>query len=141
MKFGKDIEIKAKLIDEALHGIILEFEFRGIHDHSPPYWNEITEYVKQEADKYKPDALVLDYSRYQYEYGNELMATIFPPAWNSQDNSIRPVAIVACGSTAESIESLVVDSNIRWVFSIEMFSNKETAQGHLKDLLSRPPNG
>lgn len=140
MKLGQHLELKATLLDEDSHGVILEFEFRGIHDHMWPHGKEIVEFLKKEMDKYKPDAILLDFSQYQYTFGNELMSVILTPAINSGKKSIRPCAIIAEGPTKNSIESLIDESMIQRVFNIVIFKSKEKALEHIKKELSTAIN-
>jgi hypothetical protein len=132
MKLGQHSELKAKLLDEVSQGVILEFEFHGIHDHMWPYGKEVVEYLKKEVDKYKPDAILLDFSQYQYTFGNELMNVILTPAINSEKESIRPGAIIAKGKTKDSIQSLIDESMMRKVLNITILSNTVEALEHIK---------
>jgi hypothetical protein len=136
MKLGQNLELKATLLKDVSHGVILEFEFRGIHDHMWPHGKEILEYLKKETDKHKPDAILLDFSQYQYTFGNELMGVIFTPAFNSGKKSIRPCAIIAEGPTKNSIESLIDESMMQKVLNISIFTNNEEALEHINKELS-----
>jgi hypothetical protein len=136
MKFGKDLEINAKLLEEVSQGVILEFEFRGIHDHMWPHGKEIVAYLKNEVNKHKPYAILLDFSKYQYTFGNELMDVILTPAINSEEESTRPCAVIAEGLTKNSIQSLIDESMIQKVFNIVIFTNNEEALEHIKKELS-----
>ena len=80
MKFGQELEIKVTLHEEVSKGVILEFEFHGIHDHMWPHGKEICSYLENEVNKHKPDAIILNYSQYQYTFGNELGGTIMIPS-------------------------------------------------------------
>jgi hypothetical protein len=136
MKLGQNLELKATLLDDVSQGVILKFEFRGIHDHVCPHNKEMVEYLKKEVDKYKPDAILLDFLQYQYKFGNELINVILTPAINSEQESIRLCAIIAKGITKDSIQSLIDESMMQKVLNISMFKNKEKALEHIKKELS-----
>ena len=136
MKFGKDLELKVTPHKEVSQGVILEFAFHGIHDHMWPHGKEIAAYLKKEVNKHKPDAILLDFSHYQYTFGNELMGAILTPAINSEEESIRPCAVIAEGLTKNSIQSLIDESMIQKIFHIAIHINKEEALEQIKKELS-----
>lgn len=136
MKLGQHLELKATLLDDVSQGVILKFEFLGIHDHMWPYGKEVVEYLKKEVDKHKPDAILLDFSQYQYKFGNELMDVILTPAINSEKENIRPGAIIAQGKTKDSIQSLIYESMMHKVLNIAILENNEEALEHIKKELS-----
>jgi len=139
IRFGQDLEIRVIVHENVSKGIILEFEFHGIHDHMWPHGKEIYSYLEKETDKHKPDAVLLNYLQYQYTFGNELGGTIMIPILNMKEKRIRPCAIVADGPTAKSLQSLMVASDIRRTINIEMFGKKEFALEYLERLLSQSP--
>lgn len=136
MKFGRDIAIDFNILSKSPQGVILEIEFRGIHNHSWPHGKEIYDYLEEVVDKHKPDAILFNFLQYQYTFGNELMGTILIPICNFKQKSIRPGVIVADGPTKNSIQSLIDESMIQKVFNIVVLSNKVEALEHVKRLFS-----
>jgi len=136
MKLGQNLEFKAILLDDVSQGVILKFEFRGIHDHGCPHNKEIVEYLEKEVEKYKPDAILLDFLQYQYKFGNELMNVILTPVFNPEKESIRPGAIIAKEKTKDSIQSLIYESMMHKVLNIAILENNEEALEHIKKELS-----
>jgi hypothetical protein len=136
MKFETDIIIDTNLLDKGSQGIILEFKFSGVHDHSAwPSW-EIHAYLEKEVEKHKPDAVLVNFLHYQYGFGNELGNAIFPCDINSKEKSFRPCAIIAKGSTKKSIQSLLTNGMIQKIFNIVVLEDKADALEHVKKELS-----
>jgi hypothetical protein len=132
MTFGKDLTIDVVALDEGHGKIIIEISFQGVHDHMWPYRDKIQDYLQEEIAKHEPDAIILDFLNYQYDFGNELFAPIFTVSWDSKNNKIRPCSIIAAGQTAKSLKSLLVESMIYKVLNIELFCEKEKALEYVK---------
>lgn len=137
MKFEKDITIDVNVLKQDQHGIILEVKFSGIHDHSWPNGKEIYAFLEAAVEKYKPDAVLLDYSKYKYSFGNELGATILIPIMDFKQNRLRPCAIIAEGSTKNSIQSLIYAGGMtQKEFNLAVLTDKAEALEQLKNELS-----
>jgi hypothetical protein len=136
MKFERDISIEANLLDWNSGGIILEITFIGIHSHFRPHGKKIYDFLEAVVNKHRHDALLLDYLKYRYTFGNELLSTIIIPIFNFKQKSIHPCAIIADGATKNSIQSLLNESMIQKVCNIVVFSDKVRALEHIKRELS-----
>ena len=136
MKFEKEISIEANLLDRYPQGIILEIKFSGIHNHAWHYGKNIYDYLEAVVDKHKHDALLLNYLKYRYTSGNELLGTIIIPIFNFKQKSIHPCAIIADGTTKSSIQSLLDECMIQKMCNIVVFTNKIKALNHIKKKLS-----
>ena len=135
MKFGKDITINVNLLEQGLTKKILEIKFIGIHDHSWYHGKDIREYIKTAVEKHEPNAIILNYLKYQYSFGNELWDTIITPIMNLKKNKMRLGAIIADGSTMKSIYSLLLGTNIEKVCDIVLLTDKAEALEHLRSIL------
>lgn len=136
IKFEKEISIEANLLDRYPEGIILEIKFIGIHEHFRYHGKNIYDYLEAIACKYRHDALLLNYLKYRYTFGNELLSTIIIPLFNFKQKSIHPCAIIADGITRDSIQSLLDESMIQKVCNIVVLTDKMKALEHIKRELS-----
>jgi len=102
-----------------------------------PRGEKIREYLQEKIRELKPEAILLDFLNYKYDWGNEIMGPILLASLDPNSTRIRPCSVLAMGRTAKALKSLLVEGNVDKILNIKLFSEKKEALEHLKKGLAR----
>ena len=114
-------------------GNILEISFRGTHECS--HGGEMNRYIREKLEEHAPAAIVFNLLDYQYVWGNDVGVLFWASIVHRNPKEIRPVCILATGTTYTSLYNLSKDSKLIDVFKIEFASTEELALERLRERL------
>lgn len=118
-------------------GNVLEITFRGIHEWS--HGGEMDRYVEDKLTETRPAAVLFNLLDYEYVSGNDVTA-LFSASFDRDGKKgarIRPVCIVATGTTHRSLYSFFEDTQLLDAFAIEFASSEAPGLQHLKARLEK----
>jgi hypothetical protein len=115
----------------------LEVAFRGVHEHGVGL--QVGKYVEETVHQNNPAAVVLNFLKFDYVFGNDIAGILCAFFKRSADKkiTIRPCVIVATGQTAKSLLSLIQSGNLLKVFDIQFAESIDAALEQLRSRLAR----
>jgi len=129
-----ELGCESRILGPSSQGKILEIAFRGTHELRHGW--EMDHYIRKKLADHRPAAIVFNLLDYQYVFGNDVTglftASIDRDAKGFQ---MRPVCIVATGTTYTSLYNLFKSAKIIDALGIEFVSTVESALQRLTEKL------
>jgi len=127
------LECRKGVLEVTPSGDILEIAFCGVHRNG--VGDEVGDYVIKTVEEIRPAAVVLNFLRFKYLFGNDI-GGIFRAFFEKGDPpKNRPCSIVAKGRTAKSLRSLLEMAQLAQAFDISFFEDVPEAVDHLRSRL------
>ena len=129
------LESGTEVVRVTAQGLILRVAFSGVHRDGVGHL--VGDYLVETLKQHQPAAVVLDFSQFKYRSGNDIGGIVQAFFRKHSDGkvTIRPSAIVATGSTATALMSLLQPTKILDVCSVCFFPDVNSAVDHLQTRL------
>jgi len=128
-----ELGCESRILAKSSQGKVLEITFYGTHECS--HGGEMDRYIRERLAEHSPAAIIFNLLNYQYVFGNDVTglftASIDRDAKGFQ---IRPVCIVATGTTYTSLYSFFKSAKLIDALGIEFVSTVESALQWLREI-------
>jgi len=126
------IDLTTEVVWVSAHGPVLRFAFSGTHRDGVGH--VVGEYVAEALKRHQPAAIVLDFLRFEYRFGNDIgrIVQAFADEGSEGNTAILRAAIVATGRTARSPRSLLTSAKILEGFGVKFFPEVNTAPEYVR---------
>ena len=134
MVFGpKMLECRKEVLEVTRAGKILEIAFSGVHKDG--VGQEVGDYVIKTVETDQPAAVVLNFLRFKYIFGNDIGGIVRAFIREGEGTRLRPCGIVARGKTAKSMRNLLEMAQLTRCFDVSFFEAVPEALDHLRSRL------
>jgi hypothetical protein len=129
------LECRKSVLEVTPGGDILEIAFSGVHGNS--VGAELGDFVIETVKAEQPAAVVLNFLGFRYVGGDDIGGIVFAFFFFGEggDATVRPCSIVAKGSTASSLLSLLKLGRLTQIADITFFEDVGEAVHHLRSRL------
>ena len=116
-------------------GDVLEITFRGIHEWT--HGSEMNRYIEKKLAEARPAAILFNLLDYEYVFGNDVTG-LFTASFDREEEKlqIRPVCIVATGTTHRSLYNFFKSAHLLDTLKIEFATSVEHGLQCLRERLS-----
>jgi len=127
------LECHKEVLEVTQAGDILEIAFSGVHANG--VGKEVGDYVITAVEAGKPAAVILNFLRFKYVFGNDIAGIVRAFYRKGAGTRLRPCGIVARGKTAESMRNLLEIGQLMEIFDVDFFETVPEALDQLRSKL------